>query len=99
MSDLEYVGISDVEERVRSGAISKVSTPREAADDAHALAILTEWDEFRTLNFEDIYPLMKKPACLFDGRNIVNREAVKNIGFDLYSIGRGESDGAEWEVR
>lgn len=99
ISDLEYVGITDAADKVKSGAITKVSTPMEAADSAHALAILTEWDEFRSLEFEKIYTSMKKPACLFDGRNIVDRETVKEIGFDIYSIGKGESDGAKWEVR
>lgn len=97
--DLENVGITDAVELAESGAIKKVSSPQEAADAAHAVAILTEWDEFRTLAYEKIYDSMLKPACLFDGRNIVDRGALRNIGFDVYSIGKGDSRGTEWEVR
>ncbi|MDF1756290.1 MAG: UDP binding domain-containing protein, partial [Verrucomicrobiales bacterium] len=99
ISDLEYVGILDAEERVERGEITKVATPYEAAESAHALAILTEWDEFRTLDYTRIFNSMLKPACLFDGRNILDREIAKAIGFEVYSIGRGESEGVEWEVR
>lgn len=61
--------------------------PYRAANNAHAIAILTEWDEYKTLDYEKIYNSMQKPAFLFDGRNILDREAMYNIGFNVYSIG------------
>ncbi|MFV0553461.1 MAG: UDP-glucose 6-dehydrogenase [Mangrovibacterium sp.] len=65
------------------------SSAKEATHNAHAIAILTEWEEFKTLNWETIYNSMKKPAFLFDGRNILNREEITKIGFQLHSIGKG----------
>lgn len=61
----------------------------EATTGAHAIAILTEWDEFKTLDWTSIYHQVKKPAFLFDGRNILNREEIIRIGFQLHSIGKG----------
>jgi len=59
-----------------------------ACQDAHAVCILTEWTEFKSLDWVKIYKGMKKPAFIFDGRNIVDVEAVKKIGFNCFSIGK-----------
>jgi len=99
VSDLEQVGITNARDLVKSGAISQVSDAYQAADGAHAVAILTEWGEFRDLDFTKIFNSMLKPANLFDGRNILDRAALKQIGFELYSIGKGESQATEWVVR
>jgi hypothetical protein len=53
----------------------------EAAEGAHALAIATEWDEFKTLDFAKIYAAMSKPAFVFDGRNILDLQKLKDLGF------------------
>lgn len=60
----------------------------EAAKDAHAICILTEWDEFKSLDYQKIYDNMRKPAFMFDGRNIVDVEKLREIGFIVYSIGK-----------
>ena len=60
----------------------------EAAEGTHALAVLTEWDEFKTLDFPAIYKKMHKPAFVFDGRNILPREELQKIGFEVFSIGK-----------
>lgn len=60
----------------------------EATTDAHGICILTEWDEFKNLDFKRIYDNMQKPAFVFDGRNIVNVEQLREIGFIVYSIGK-----------
>jgi UDPglucose 6-dehydrogenase len=60
----------------------------EAARDAHAVCILTEWDEFRSLDYIRMYDAMQKPAFVFDGRNIVDPEKLREIGFIVYSIGK-----------
>ncbi|KAJ9698214.1 hypothetical protein PVL29_007347 [Vitis rotundifolia] len=57
-----------------------------ATEDAHGICILTEWDEFKTLDYKKIYDNMQKPALVFDGRNIVNAEKLRVIGFIVYSI-------------
>jgi len=56
--------------------------------DAHALAIVTEWDEFKTLDYKRIYDSMVKPAFLFDGRNILDHNALRKIGFEVHAIGK-----------
>lgn len=60
----------------------------EAAAGAHALAVVTEWDAFKTLDFEKIHAGMHKPAFVFDGRNILPAAALRAIGFRLFSIGK-----------
>jgi len=64
--------------------------PYAAADGAHALATLTEWDEFRTLDLPRLYDLMLKPAFVFDGRAVLPATALKAHGFDAFIIGKGE---------
>lgn len=62
--------------------------PTEAAKGAHAIAILTEWDEFKTYDWAKIYDDMFKPAFLFDGRNILDAVKMKKIGFYFRQIGK-----------
>ena len=59
----------------------------DACKDAHAIAVLTEWDEFKTYDWQKIYDNMLKPAFVFDGRNILNKEALEKIGFIYQGIG------------
>jgi UDPglucose 6-dehydrogenase len=65
------------------------ATPYDAATGAHALATLTEWDEFRTLDLARIYDLMLKPAFVFDGRAILPMDLLKAHGFEAFMIGKG----------
>jgi UDPglucose 6-dehydrogenase len=60
----------------------------EATKGAHGICILTEWDEFRTLDYKKIFDNMQKPAFVFDGRNVVNADELRGIGFIVYSIGK-----------
>ena len=61
----------------------------EATKNAHAVLILTEWDEFKALDFKKIYDQMNLPAFLFDGRNLLDLDALRAIGFEATGIGRG----------
>ena len=63
--------------------------PYEAAEGAYAILILTEWDQFKDLDFEKIYRGMRKPAFIYDGRNILDLESLKTIGFKAIGIGQG----------
>ncbi|KAK8549968.1 hypothetical protein V6N13_055526 [Hibiscus sabdariffa] len=63
-----------------------------ATKDAHGLCILTEWDEFTKLDYQKIFDNMQKPAFVFDGRNIVDVEKLRKIGFIVYSIGKPLDD-------
>jgi len=62
--------------------------PYEAAKDVHAILLCTEWKQFTELDWQKIYDLMNKPALVFDGRNILDGEALKKIGFEFMSIGK-----------
>jgi UDPglucose 6-dehydrogenase len=64
------------------------SSAEEAAEGAHALAVLTEWDQFKSLDFPKIYAGMHKPAFVFDGRNILPRAQMEQIGFKIFAIGK-----------
>lgn len=64
------------------------SDPYEAVDGAHAIAIMTEWEEYHMLDFEQIYNKMEKPAFIFDGRNILDHQKLYNIGFNVYPLGK-----------
>lgn len=61
--------------------------PYEALEGADALAVITEWSEFRNPDFGKMKKLMKKPV-IFDGRNIYNREELRKLGFTYHGIGR-----------
>lgn len=63
-------------------------TAEEASQKAHAIAVLTEWDEFRDLDFSAIYDHMLKPAFIFDGRNILDLAKLRDIGFETSGVGR-----------
>ena len=60
----------------------------EATAQADVLAVLTEWDEFKQLDFKRIFKSMPQPAFLFDGRNILDRQALSKIGFEVHAIGK-----------
>ncbi len=62
--------------------------PYTASEGAHALVILTEWDEYRQLDYARIYNRMCKPAFIFDGRNIVQVSKLSSLGFEVHSIGK-----------
>ncbi|PWH82390.1 nucleotide sugar dehydrogenase [Algibacter marinivivus] len=85
-SDLNYLNTRSEEENNK--LVQATDTPYEALKDAHAVAIMTEWDEFKTYDWEKIYTEMKKPAFIFDGRNILNKSEMEKIGFEYSSIGQ-----------
>ncbi len=71
-----------------NGKISYIEDPYQAADSCHAIAVVTEWDLYRSLDFEKIYKSMNKPAFIFDGRNILDHEKLFQMGFDVFPIGK-----------
>ena len=84
--DLDYLGTRSPEENRR--LVKVVHDPYEACNQAHAVAVLTEWDEFKTYNWEQIHENMYKPAFVFDGRNILNHDELTAKGLVVYSIGK-----------
>ena len=70
------------------GRIDFCQSADEACKESHAIALLTEWDEFKGLDYGKIYPNMHQPAILFDGRNLLDLEELKKIGYRASGIGR-----------
>lgn len=68
--------------------VTVVSDPYEALDQAHAMAVVTEWDEFKDLDFERVLQGMRKPAFVFDGRNILPHAKLRDLGFEVHAIGK-----------
>ncbi|MCZ8331194.1 MAG: UDP-glucose 6-dehydrogenase [Flavobacterium sp.] len=85
LSDLDYLETRSSEENQKY--INSFENPYEACKDAHAVAILTEWDEFKDYDWQKIYDNMLKPAFIFDGRNILDAAKMKEIGFVYQAIG------------
>lgn len=83
--DLDDLGTRTPEENRR--LVRVVDNPYEALDEAHAIAILTEWDEFKTYEWSKIKESMKKPSFVFDGRKLLDRNELDNLGFVYYAIG------------
>ena len=61
-------------------------------EDADAIAVVTEWDSFKNLDFSKIYNNMKKPAFIFDGRKILNQDKLIKIGFECFEIGKSSNN-------
>jgi UDPglucose 6-dehydrogenase len=83
--DIDYLQTRSAEENI--DGITIFEDPYEACKDAHAIAIMTEWDEFKSYDWKRIYSAMKKPAFIFDGRNLLNQKELKKIGFVYQGIG------------
>jgi UDPglucose 6-dehydrogenase len=62
--------------------------PYEAAKDAHGLALLTQWAEYKKLDYQKIFDSMSKPAFIFDGRNHLDHQKLFEIGFNVYPVGK-----------
>lgn len=88
LSDLDYLNTRSAEANQKHLTVHQ--DPYAALHGAHGIAVLTEWDEFKTYDWQRIYDNMQKPAFVFDGRHILNREALQKTGFEVYTIGKGE---------
>jgi UDPglucose 6-dehydrogenase len=92
-ADMRYVwelnGLSDSKIETKLKQIFVYENPTEALEQSHAIAVLTEWDEFKSYDWSVIYANMYKPAFVFDGRNILDVEKLNAIGFEVKGIGKG----------
>lgn len=84
-ADLDYLNTREPTENRR--LLKVVKEPIEATKEAHAIAILTEWDEFKNYDWKCIFHSMLKPAFIFDGRRLLDTEKMNEIGFKYYKIG------------
>lgn len=85
LSDLNYLDTRNSEQNEKH--ITSYDNAYDACENAHAIAILTEWDEFKEYDWQKIYDTMLKPAFIFDGRNLLDGDKLKSIGFIYQSIG------------
>lgn len=85
-TDINHLGTRDEIDNNRH--LITESDPYSACRDSHAIAILTEWDEFKDYDWNRIFDSMKKPAFVFDGRNILDKKKLESIGFKVYQIGK-----------
>src|SRR6266704_5337 len=73
--------------RVLPGAVEYCDSPYDAATGADAVALVTEWNEFKFLNLERLRAVMRRPL-VFDGRNLWEPERMRRLGFEYHSVGR-----------
>lgn len=83
--DLDYLGTRSPEDNRR--LVKVENDPYAAMNNAHSIALLTEWDEFRDYDWLRIKENMKKPSFIFDGRKILENLKLDKFGFNYYSIG------------
>jgi len=83
--DLQYLDTRSQE--ANKNSVEVFNDPYEACKGAHAIAVLTEWDEFKEYDWKRIYDGMLKPAKIFDGRNLLDHKSLKAIGFQVTGIG------------
>ena len=86
LTDLDYLNSRSSEEN--KNALIYYSDPLKACENSHGVAVITEWDEFKTYDWYKIYDCVISPAKVFDGRNILNKVALEEIGFEVFSIGK-----------
>ncbi|WP_115461206.1 nucleotide sugar dehydrogenase [Winogradskyella aurantiaca] len=85
LADLDYLGSREADQNAM--LLTGEEDVYEACKNAHAIAVLTEWDEFKLLDWQRIYDSMKKPAFIFDGRKLLDSDILTEIGFEYYAIG------------
>jgi UDPglucose 6-dehydrogenase len=71
-----------------AGTVEYEPDPYRAAADAQALAVITEWDAFKALDYGKIFAAMRKPAFVFDGRNLLDHRRLFEIGFNVFPLGK-----------
>ncbi len=80
--------VSERDRKLLETNVIVVKNAYEAAHEAHAIATMTEWEEFKRVDAQRIYQSMFRPAFIFDGRNIIDRDLYSRIGFEIHSIGK-----------
>ena len=86
-SDVNGV-LSDKHEQLIETNVTIVQDAYVAANEAHAIVVLTEWDEFKQVDAKRVFDGMRRPAFIFDGRNILDRNKLTQEGFEVHCIGR-----------
>ncbi len=101
--DLKYLmsaadgELSQENQNLIENNVEVVASPEVAAEASHAVAVMTEWDEFKTVDFNAVYQSMQQPAFLFDGRNLLDRKMLSQIGFEAHAIGKPVAHRPNWQ--
>ena len=90
ISDPKALENAKIELRECKENVEYCSDPYAAAKNAHAIAVLTEWECYKTLDYKKIFESMKKPAFIFDGRNTLPHKELFEIGFNVIPLGMPE---------
>ncbi len=88
ISDPKALNNAKIDLKNYDNLIEYEEDPYKAADKAHAIAVLTEWNLYKELDYEKIYNKMERPAFIFDGRNILDHQKLFEIGFNVYPLGK-----------
>lgn len=83
--ELAHQGVSEAD---WTGRLEFYSDPYEAGKDAHAVCVLTEWEQIGALDYNRIYALMAKPAFFFDGRNALPHRKLRALGAEVHAVGK-----------
>ena len=81
-----HIGFND-KDYENEGTFEICKTPIEACINSDAVIVLTEWNEFKFLEWQEIYDVMQKPAWVFDARICLEKDNLKKIGFKVWSLG------------
>jgi UDPglucose 6-dehydrogenase len=88
-SEMDYTcGVNHANTPRLDAMVTTTDDVYETCAGSHGICILTEWDEFKTLDYKKIYDSMAKPAFLFDGRLLLDHKALRDIGFEVHAIGK-----------
>jgi UDPglucose 6-dehydrogenase len=88
ISDPQALDNARIDTARLGGHIEFEPDPYKAAAGAHAIAVLTEWDVYRELDYARLLACMERPAFVFDGRNILDRQRLFDLGFNVFAIGK-----------
>ena len=87
--ELEYTnGVTQANTPLLDKLFHVDADPYAAAAGADAIAVLTEWDMFKSLDWARLYGAMRKPAFVFDGRNVLDHAALRALGFEVFAVGK-----------
>ena len=79
--------LRELDEFVSDGNVIVANTALDAAEEADAVIVLTEWNEFKNLDWRKIFLVMRKPAWVFDSRICLDQKSLRGIGFKVWTLG------------
>ena len=88
ISDPKAIGNAKIDLAEYADRLEFAADPYVAAKGAHAIAVMTEWKEYKSLDYGKIFANMERPSFIFDGRNILNHEELFKIGFNVFPLGQ-----------